>query len=131
MPSPPAIPFPRALPWTRLRRTDARGVLSARRCVLPGDGPRRTAIVVELGDTVRVYENVCPHWSVPLDAPDGTLLTADAERLRCSVHGAEFRWEDGACIAGPCEGARLRALGARIEGEMIVVERPPLMGGDA
>jgi nitrite reductase/ring-hydroxylating ferredoxin subunit len=97
--------------------------------VLPGDGPRRTALVVEHGDEVRVYENRCPHWSVPLDGPNGVLLTEDAVRLRCSVHGAEFLWQDGRCVAGPCEGAHLQALPSRLEDDMIIIERPPLTAG--
>jgi nitrite reductase/ring-hydroxylating ferredoxin subunit len=39
--------------------------------------------------------------------------------MMCAHHSALFRFEDGHCIEGPCEGARLTAVGIRVvDGEV-------------
>jgi nitrite reductase/ring-hydroxylating ferredoxin subunit len=35
--------------------------------------------------------------------------------LMCAHHSAMFRFEDGLCIDGPCQGAALMAVAIRIE----------------
>jgi nitrite reductase/ring-hydroxylating ferredoxin subunit len=37
----------------------------------------------------------------------------------CAHHSAMFRFEDGACVDGPCLGARLTAVPIRIENGMV------------
>ena len=56
--------------------------------------------VVRRGTDVRGYLNLCPHFSLPLNYRAGEFLNEDASRIRCSMHFAEFRWEDGECLAG-------------------------------
>ncbi|MFW6323416.1 MAG: Rieske (2Fe-2S) protein, partial [Guyparkeria sp.] len=48
------------------------------------------------------------------------LETRDGERqLRCNVHQAYFRLDDGLCTAGPCEGQRLEPVDLKRIGDRI------------
>jgi nitrite reductase/ring-hydroxylating ferredoxin subunit len=43
------------------------------------------------------------------------------------MHGALFEMDTGLCVAGPCEGMRLRALPVRVErGYVLLEESVPL-----
>jgi len=82
------------------------------------DGPfDREGVVVRLpGGVVRAYKNECRHLPIPLDSRDpGTLWDTGGRRLLCSAHGALYQPEDGLCVAGPCEGSRLRELPLLVE----------------
>ncbi|MFW5876582.1 MAG: Rieske (2Fe-2S) protein [Myxococcota bacterium] len=101
---------------TRLRVCDAgepaRGAVVVVRLGRDADGYMREALVLrDFGGTVRAYRNLCKHLPIPLDAGSRRFLGADGTHLECGTHGAEYRLEDGLCIAGPCEGERLDALG--------------------
>jgi len=69
-------------------------------------------IVVRNGERVCAWRNVCPHNGSPLSRRRHDFLEAhDGEtRLRCNVHQAYFRLEDGACLEGPCEGDHLEPV---------------------
>jgi nitrite reductase/ring-hydroxylating ferredoxin subunit len=69
-----------------------------------------SAILVKVGDTVIGYHNICPHMGVELDWEPRRLVSPDGRHLRCTVHGALFRREDGFCVWGPCDGKRLTAF---------------------
>ncbi len=58
-------------------------------------------IVVRHGDTIAAYRNWCPHAGAPLERPDGRVVIEDGRYLVCSLHGASFALEDGACAGGP------------------------------
>ena len=82
---------------------------------------------VRRGEAVFVYVNSCPHLGVRLDWAPDRFLSADATRIVCSTHGAEFRIGDGECLRGPCQGERLIAVPARIEdGRVLVAEEAGL-----
>lgn len=66
-------------------------------------------IVVKSSNGPRAFVNLCPHYSMPLDAGTGTFCNADG-LLECLQHFALFRPEDGACIAGACMGGSLDAI---------------------
>lgn len=72
-------------------------------------------VVLRRGDDVWAYRNVCPHFSIPLNYEPNTFWTYDAEWVMCAHHSAMFRFEDGACMDGPCEGASLTPVVIRIE----------------
>lgn len=76
---------------------------------------------VRLGDSVHVYVNSCPHIGVPLDWAPDRFLSTDGTRIICSMHGAEFRIEDGVCTLGPCLGDRLEAVMIEIKDGVIMV----------
>ncbi len=67
--------------------------------------------VVRRGDDAFAYRNSCPHYGAPLDWKPHAFLSVDKTRILCSMHGALFGIEDGACVAGPCPGDLL----ARVE----------------
>ena len=48
-----------------------------------------------------------------------TFWAYDAELLMCAHHSAMFRFEDGLCIDGPCQGAALTPVAIRIEQRQI------------
>ena len=89
---------------------------------LGGGADMVSLFVVRAGDTVVAYENACPHTGGPLDWVPDQFLTREKDRILCATHGALFRIADGACLAGPCAGDRLRALPVRIEGGTVAVE---------
>lgn len=64
-------------------------------------------IVLRVAGAPRAYVNACPHQFLPLDHHGPGIVSEDGARLMCSVHGAEFRAEDGAGVAGPGLGCAL------------------------
>jgi nitrite reductase/ring-hydroxylating ferredoxin subunit len=78
---------------------------------------------VRQGASIVVYVNACPHIGTPLDWTADRFLSADASRIVCATHGAEFRISDGLCLRGPCAGERLEAVAAEIrDGTVFVPE---------
>ncbi|MBN3785923.1 Rieske 2Fe-2S domain-containing protein [Burkholderia sp. Ac-20353] len=77
-------------------------------------------VVLRRCDEAWAYRNVCPHFSIPLNYEPGTFWTYDAQWLMCAHHSAMFRFEDGRCVDGPCEGAGLTAVPVRIVGRQVV-----------
>jgi nitrite reductase/ring-hydroxylating ferredoxin subunit len=71
-------------------------------------------VVLRRCDEAWAYRNVCPHFSIPLNYEPDTFWTYDAQWLMCAHHSAMFRFEDGMCVDGPCEGATLTAVPVRI-----------------
>ena len=69
-----------------------------------------TGFVVRYRGVVRAYVNRCPHVPVELDWQPGRFFDGDGLYLICATHGALYRPESGACVAGPCRGARLEPL---------------------
>jgi nitrite reductase/ring-hydroxylating ferredoxin subunit len=61
-------------------------------------------------DRVWAYHNCCPHFSLPLNYEPQTFITLDAEIIMCAHHAAFFRFDDGACVDGPCTGTALRPI---------------------
>lgn len=72
--------------------------------------------VVRRGELVAGYVDRCPHASWPLAALDDRFLTRSGEHILCSGHGALFELSDGACVAGPCAGARLTPWPIEVRG---------------
>lgn len=64
-------------------------------------------VVMRSGGRVWAYRNVCPHFSLPLNAQPNEFLVVGERRLMCAFHCAVFRFEDGLCVEGPAEGLRL------------------------
>jgi nitrite reductase/ring-hydroxylating ferredoxin subunit len=98
-----------------------------------GDWPLR-GFVVRRGAEVRAYVNHCPHAGHPLNLKPHAFLAPGQPLIQCSSHGALFEMETGLCLAGPCAGARLRALGLRIEQGYVILaddvelSEPPELG---
>jgi nitrite reductase/ring-hydroxylating ferredoxin subunit len=79
-------------------------------------------LVLRRGDDAWAYRNVCPHFSIPLNYEPNTFWTYDGQLLMCAHHSAMFRFEDGACIDGPCLGASLTSVPIRIEGRNVFID---------
>ena len=85
-----------------------------------GDTPFR-AFVVRRGDEVFGYLDICPHAGWPLAVRDERRLTREGDHLICTGHGALFRIEDGACVAGPCERRTLEPWPVAVRDGVVVV----------
>jgi nitrite reductase/ring-hydroxylating ferredoxin subunit len=79
------------------------------------DGAVRAIFVVRRGGGVYGYLNVCPHAGLPLDYQPDAFMAPDGASVQCSMHAARFRIEDGACLAGPCEGQGLSAVAVFVD----------------
>ena len=88
-------------------------------------GREGKGMLLRLSDGVRAYVNRCPHWGSPLDSAGSDILRGD--RVRCSLHGAEFVSADGRCVAGPCEGSRLTPLFVDVVESRAYVHAPSLV----
>lgn len=82
----------------------------------------RRLFVVQKDSRLYAYINSCPHTGVPLNWQDDQFLSYDRRYIQCSLHGALFRIEDGACIAGPCPGTRLKSVPVKMENGLVVVD---------
>jgi nitrite reductase/ring-hydroxylating ferredoxin subunit len=74
------------------------------------DGVARDAFAVRYRGAVHAYVNACRHENLPLDFGDAHFFDDDYDALVCCHHGARYRPDTGACVAGPCDGGGLTAL---------------------
>ena len=87
-----------------------------------GGGHKRFEMfVVRREDDVFGYVNVCPHARTPLDWTPDQFLNRDKTNLLCATHGAQFRIDDGFCVAGPCPGASLTGVPITITNGDVVI----------
>ncbi len=82
--------------------------------------PATASVGADAGGLI-AYVNDCPHARTPLDWQAGQFLTADKTRILCATHGAEFRFEDGLCVHGPCPGARLTRVPIAVRDGTVVI----------
>ena len=61
------------------------------------------------------FQNLCPHWSIPLDTHGNEIWHSGSSSLICQTHGAAFDVESGICESGPCLGERLNKLSVEIQ----------------
>lgn len=83
------------------------------------DGEIESLILHRGGDQVRAWLNVCPHAGRRLDWSPGQFLKSKEGLLVCAAHGASFELHGGECVAGPCRGEALRAVGLVVEDGMV------------
>jgi nitrite reductase/ring-hydroxylating ferredoxin subunit len=111
---------PRPKRWHTICALDEIEDPGARGFVIPDDWSVH-AFIVRKGADVYAYINACPHAGRPLHWAPDAFLTRDRRLIMCSAHGAIFEIETGICVAGPCPGARLRALPVRVAGGLVDV----------
>lgn len=99
----------------RLCTLDAIAPGAARNFVLQIGAAYFHGFVVRRGDEVFGYVDRCPHQGLPLTQKLDDYLTPDGSLIACAWHGALFRIEDGACVGGPCAGARLAPWPVTVE----------------
>jgi nitrite reductase/ring-hydroxylating ferredoxin subunit len=80
--------------------------------------------VVRRSAKVFGYLNICPHYSSPLNCRAGEFLSPDKSTIRCTMHYAEFRIEDGFGIGGAAQGCWLDPVPVCVEDGMIVIGMP-------
>lgn len=81
-----------------------------------GEGAARGDIfVLRAGPRVYGYLNACPHQGTPLDWVPDRFVSRATGLVLCATHGAQFRIEDGYCVAGPCAGRSLRSVPVRVD----------------
>jgi nitrite reductase/ring-hydroxylating ferredoxin subunit len=97
-------------PGTPLCRADAIGDNQARNFIFGSGGERFEMFVARAANGLFAYVNECPHTGTTLDFLPNRFFTQDKKLLLCSTHGARFRINDGACVAGPCVGRGLIAV---------------------
>ena len=89
----------------------------------PAPGGGYEVFVVRWGDAVHGYRNVCPHIGSPLNWMPDRFMSEDGRLIQCATHGAQFRPEDGLCVAGPCEGESLLAVEVWVEAGSVYCRR--------
>lgn len=93
---------------------------AARNYVLQIGDKRFHGFVVRRGEAVFGYADRCPHQGLPLAQELDRYLTPDGDLIMCSWHGAVFSVEEGACVGGPCLGARLTSWPVEVrEGRVV------------
>ena len=91
--------------------------------LLPPEEKNLGLLVLRSGDCCYGYLNQCPHFGVPLAATDSQLIYCAHRWVKCNVHYSRFRWEDGLCEAGECEGEFLKKVPLIIQnGKIIIVQ---------
>jgi len=78
-------------------------------------------IVVRTGGDVFGYVNECKHMGVGLNLLDDHAVETNDHHMVCQYHYAAYRFNDGYCTAGPCEGASLTAVPLAVRGDRIVI----------
>ncbi len=114
-----AEPLPRPDPcyWRLRPRAPKPGTVLAPLHDIPDNGAREfvfgkgksafSMFVVRRGDNVYGYLNICPHYSSAVNYREDMFLNEDGSRIRCTMHFAEFRIEDGFGVGGAAENCWL------------------------
>jgi nitrite reductase/ring-hydroxylating ferredoxin subunit len=74
-------------------------------------------LLLRSGQTVTAYANRCAHFGVPLAARQEHMQFVPHVSLSCNVHYARYRWSDGVCDRGDCEGEALSAIPLDIDAQ--------------
>lgn len=82
----------------------------------------RELILVRRSEKVFVYINSCPHTGATLNWQPDEFMSFDGFYIQCSIHGAQFRVDDGYCVYGPCAGQSLRHVAAEIRNGDVFVQ---------
>jgi nitrite reductase/ring-hydroxylating ferredoxin subunit len=86
------------------------------------EGKQRNIFAVRKGADYLVYLNFCPHAGALLDHIQGKFFNSDGTLLRCGMHGAVFRIEDGECVDGICVGEQLTRLPSETKEDGLYLE---------
>jgi nitrite reductase/ring-hydroxylating ferredoxin subunit len=82
-------------------------------------------VVLRLGDRLFAFHNCCPHFSLPLNYEPDRFHVFDGDLLMCAHHTAIYRIADGACIDGPCQGARLTSIALQHDAGSVYIAAAP------
>jgi nitrite reductase/ring-hydroxylating ferredoxin subunit len=87
-------------------------------------GLRRECVLLRVGGELHAFVNTCAHRRQPV-VVDRHPVREDGT-IECEAHGAVYDARSGECIEGPCEGARLRAVALRLEGDDVFAADDPV-----
>jgi len=109
--------------WHEVPHAPAPGCVLGQRDTLPdgapqlgqlatGGGPEKPFryVLMRSGHAVTAYVNRCAHFGVPLAVRQEHLKFEPHQSISCNVHYARYRWSDGVCDRGECEGASLLSI---------------------
>lgn len=82
--------------------------------------------VIRMKGQVYAYVNRCPHTGAPLNWLPDQFLDYSGTLIQCSLHGAQFRPEDGYCTWGPCQGRSLEVIPVQIRERQVYVTCPEM-----
>lgn len=77
---------------------------------------------IKYRDNFYLYENSCPHRSIPLEWQPDQFLDYDKTFIQCATHGALFQINTGLCISGPCVEDRLTAIPFQLAGDQVMID---------
>jgi nitrite reductase/ring-hydroxylating ferredoxin subunit len=83
--------------------------------------------IVRHAGQVYGWRDACPHYGdTPLAWRTDAYLNADASRIVCAAHGAQFLPDTGLCTLGPCLGQSLTLASITLTpGGMLALACPP------
>lgn len=74
-------------------------------------------LLLRSGTAIKAYANRCAHFGVPLAARQDQLKFQPHTSISCNVHYARYRWSDGVCDKGECEGEALIAIPVQVDAQ--------------
>lgn len=102
---------------TRKPIANIKHITSAKATVVPAPGLPHKVVLIKHEGEIKAYENNCPHQDVPLDEAYKIDINPFELTMKCSVHDAYFRIEDGVCIEGPCWRDELKPVEIEVDQE--------------
>jgi nitrite reductase/ring-hydroxylating ferredoxin subunit len=72
-------------------------------------------LLLRSGQEIKAFVNRCAHFGVPLAARQDLLKFQPHTSLTCNVHYARYRWSDGVCDQGDCEGEALLTIPLQVD----------------
>ncbi len=90
-------------------------VTNAKTLVVPCDELPHSVVLIKYEDSIKAYENNCPHQDVPLNEAYKIDVNPFDKTMKCSVHDAFFNIEDGLCVEGPCINDELTTVAIEID----------------
>lgn len=88
-------------------------------------GPGAELIIVRTGDEVYGYVNECRHMGISMNLLDDFAVLTTNDHIQCEYHYATYRFSDGLCVAGPCQGKSLTAVPLAVRSGRVVVADAP------
>ena len=83
--------------------------------VVQAKGLQQAVVLIKYEGEVKAYLNNCPHQNVPLNEAYKIDVNPFEKTMKCSVHDAFFRIEDGLCIEGPCWDEALKTVDVEVD----------------
>ncbi|AHF00803.1 carbohydrate kinase [Thiomicrospira aerophila AL3] len=102
---------------TRKPIANIKHITNSRATVVPAPGLRHKVVLIKHDNEIKAYLNNCPHQDVPLDEAYKIDINPFEMTMKCSVHDAFFRIEDGVCVEGPCWREELTPVDLEIDPE--------------